>query len=110
MADQFYYETVLAMPMDGANGSTTFNDYSPRHTTFAAPNGGGAISNAQSKFGGTSLSFNGASAYLQPNAWGLNIGSAPFTIECWVYFNNLTGIQGIFSFAFGNLSAPVLRK
>ena len=53
MADQYWRNVVLALPMDGANGSTTFTDISP--TPKAVTRYGNAqISTAQSKFGGAS--------------------------------------------------------
>lgn len=56
--------------------------------TNAVPYGGAQISTAQSRFGGAAMSFNGASSRIQLGRAGdpvYNIGTADFTIECWIY-------------------------
>jgi Concanavalin A-like lectin/glucanases superfamily len=48
--------------------------------------GSAQISTAQSKFGGSSIYFNGSTDYiLIPDNPGLNMGSSDFTIEFWIY-------------------------
>jgi hypothetical protein len=48
--------------------------------------GNAQISTAQSKFGGSSMSFDGSGDYLQaPNTVNANFGSGDFTIEFWMY-------------------------
>lgn len=78
--DQYWHLVTLAMQMDGANGSTTFVDLIGNTCT---PGSGTVISTAQSKFGGASGRFNydGLSISSGP----LNLGTADFTIEAWVY-------------------------
>jgi hypothetical protein len=59
---------------------------------------GAQISTAQSKFGGSSLLFNGSSDYLVSTAANtrnlVNFGTGDFTVECWVYFNGTGTNQG----------------
>lgn len=57
--DPYWDNVVLAMHMDGTNGSTTFTD-EKGHTVTAY--GGAQISTAQSKFGGASAYFDGVDA------------------------------------------------
>lgn len=83
----------LLLHGDGANASTTFTDnsLSPKAVTVV---GNTQISTAQSKFGGSSISFNGSTDYLTvaPGP-DFNFGVGPFTIEAWVLFNNVSGQQ-----------------
>lgn len=58
--------------------------------------GSAAISSTQSKFGGSSISLPGSGSYLViPYQNFPSIGSGDFTIECWIYFNSLSGLQAI---------------
>ena len=53
-------------------------------------NGDAQISTTQSKFGGSSMYFDGTGDYIEvPSSTDLFFGSSDFTIECWVYFNSL---------------------
>lgn len=110
MADQYYYDVVMLLPLNGSNGSTAFPDSAIRNYQMIAPNGGVTISTAQSKFGGASALFSGASAYMTPTLFNLDLGLGAFTIEFWVRFTSLTGVQGLINLRLGNGSAPVLRK
>ena len=51
------------------------------------------ISTTQSKFGGTSMSFDGTGDYLSTYnpSYSLSVGSGDFTYECWLYVNSLPG-------------------
>ena len=79
---------------DGADGSTSFTDDSsnPGVGTFS---GAAAIKTAQSKFGGSSLYFNGsnASKFKFTNTGNkINFGASgggSFTIELWFYYITL---------------------
>jgi hypothetical protein len=57
--------------------------------------GNAQISTTQSKFGGSSMSFDGTGDYLVPSAPNSNLnlvlGTGNFTIEFWVYFNSGLG-------------------
>lgn len=90
-ADDPYFSSVsLLLPMDGANGSTTFTDESNNLLTVTA-NGDVAISTAQSKFGGASAFFDGTGDYLDLATAALSF-SGDFTVEAWVYpLSNTTG-------------------
>lgn len=59
--DPYWNNVVLAMHMDGTNGSTTFTDAKGRTVTAY---GNAQISTAQSKFGGASAYFDGTGDYL----------------------------------------------
>lgn len=78
-------KTILLMHFDGTNGSTTTTDASGVNSGFTFK-GTTQISTAQSKFGGSSLFPNSASAggLSIPDGTWLRF-SADCTIECWVY-------------------------
>ncbi len=51
--------------------------------------GNAQISTTQSKWGGSSVSFNGTNSYLRPNSGNIfNFGTGDFTIEFWLYLNS----------------------
>jgi len=84
-ADPYYNNVSLLLHGDGANGSTTIVDSSPSPKTVTAV-GNAQISTAQSKFGGSSLVFDGAGDYLEaPHSNDYNFGPGDFTIECWLW-------------------------
>jgi len=58
--------------------------------------GNAQISTTQSKFGGSSIAFDGSGDYLTSNTATTDLyafGSGDFTIECWVYFNSVSSLQ-----------------
>ena len=56
--------------------------------------GDAKISTTQSKFGGSSMYFDGTGDYLTiPNSINHQFGTGNFTIEMWVYTNNLAAYQ-----------------
>jgi hypothetical protein len=60
--------------------------------------GNAQISTAQSKFGGSSMLFDGtADALAGYNNQTLILSSRNFTWECWVYLNSISGTQAILS-------------
>ena len=80
--DPDYGSVVLHMPFDGSHGSTTFSDLKGHTVTRnAAP---AAISTAQSRFGGASLSL-GSSSYLMAAASADWVMPGDFTAEAWIY-------------------------
>lgn len=88
-ADPYWSSVVLAMHMDGTNGSTTFTDVKGKVVTAY---GNAQISTAQSKFGGASAYLDGTGDYLSlPTSSDFAFGSGDFTIECWVYLDNVSG-------------------
>jgi hypothetical protein len=75
--------TSLLLNFSGTNGSTVFTDSSPNELTVTA-SGGAEISTAQSKFGGSSASFDGVDSLVEfPLAASIEDG-IDFTVECWV--------------------------
>jgi hypothetical protein len=61
--------------------------------------GNAQISTAQSKWGGSSMAFDGTGDYLLPNVATADLyafGSGAFTIEFWIRFNVLSGFQMVY--------------
>lgn len=83
-ADPYWDKVVLAMHMDGANGSTVFTDLKGGVVTRV---GGAQISTAQSRFGGGSLALSGTSQYL--SVANTSVGAGDFTVEGGFYLNDL---------------------
>ena len=82
--DPFRSQVSLLLHGDGANGSTTITDSSPSPKTVTAV-GNAQISTAQSKFGGSSIAFDGSGDYLTTQSSSeSNFGSSNFTIEFWI--------------------------
>jgi hypothetical protein len=78
---------VSILTFDGANGSTTFED-AYGYTWTAS--GNAQISDANSKFGGTSLRLDGAGDYISTaNAAFALMGLSSWTIEFWVKIESL---------------------
>jgi len=60
------------------------------------PYGNAALSNAQSKFGNSSVYFDGSGDYLSvTNSSELNFESEDFTIEFWIYLNSIPNNIGV---------------
>ena len=88
-ADPYIGNVSLLLHGDGTNGSTTIVDSSPSPKTVTAV-GDAQISTAQSKFGGSSLAFDGTNDYLIiPSNGAFNFGTGDFTIEAWIRLNAL---------------------
>jgi hypothetical protein len=86
--------TVLLIHGDGTDSSTNIVDSSfitPKQVTVT----GAQIKTAQSKFGGSSVLFNGTSNYLTiPDSTDWDIWGADATVDCWAYFTSFsTGAQ-----------------
>jgi len=77
-------KTVLLLHMDGSDGSTTFTDASS-HGQVVTSIGNASISTAQSKFGGSSAYFDGASELSVPSTLADIPSGTDFTIEAWIY-------------------------
>lgn len=99
--ERYYRQVSLLLHGDGSNGSTTITDSSPAPKIVTAF-GNAQISTAQSKFGGSSIAFDGTGDYLTiPSSNDFAIGTQDFTIEGWVWvpsspasFPQLFSIQG----------------
>jgi len=91
--DRYYNGTSLLLHGNGSNGSTSIIDSSPNPKIVTAV-GNAQISTAQSKFGGSSIAFDGNEDYLDigiNSAFGYGLNN--FTIEFWLYRNFSNGIQ-----------------
>jgi hypothetical protein len=83
--DPYFNSVSLLMHMNGPNASTIFYDVKGQTITRT---GTPTISNAQSKFNGTSGLFNGSTDYLvTPSNAGYGFGTGDFTMECFAYVN-----------------------
>lgn len=89
--DPFAANTVLAMHMDGVNGSTTFYDQCGK---TVMPSGNAQISTTQSKFGGSSAYFDGTVDCVSvPVSEDWNFGTGDFTVEMYAYFLAHTSVM-----------------
>lgn len=84
--DPYFGNVSLLLHGDGANGSTTIVDSSSSPKTVTAV-GNAQISTAQSKFGGSSIAFDGTGDYLTINSSNELILGATWTIEFFTYLN-----------------------
>jgi hypothetical protein len=101
--DIYRSNVSLLLHGDGTNGSTTIIDSSPSPKTVTAV-GNAQISTAQSKFGGSSLAFDGSGDYVSiADSADFTFGSGNFTIEFWVYPSDST--QRIIA-SHGNAALP----
>jgi hypothetical protein len=106
--DVYYPQTSLLMHFNGTNGSTTMTDNSKNNVTVTATNGA-AISTAQSKFGGSSVLFDGTNDYVSTtyNTALFDWWTVDYTLEMWVYaisFPAATGSGGSIGNLIGNMS------
>ncbi len=89
-ADPYYANVSLLLHGDG-----TFTDHSPTQKTITA-NGNAQISTAQSKFGGSSMLFDGTGDYLTtPDSADYDFGIGNFTCEFWVYISAAAAFKTI---------------
>ena len=97
VGDVYFPQTKLLLPFDGANGATTTSDLSNTNATVTF-NGNSQISTAQSKFGGSSLYFNGtAGDSVTLPAGSAYRFSADFTVEMWFYMNAFNTYSELYS-------------
>ena len=95
--DVNYNDVSLLLTMEGSNGSTTFTDKGPNSYSVST-NGSPSISTAQSKFGtGSYYNNNNASTYLSVDPEAVTFGSNDFTIEAWLYVNDISDTSYITS-------------
>ena len=97
VGDVYFPQTKLLLPFDGANGATTTSDLSNTNATVTF-NGNSQISTAQSKFGGSSLYFNGTAgdSVTLPASSAYRF-SADFTVEMWFYLNAFNTYSELYS-------------
>ena len=94
-SDPYYNNVSLLLPMEGANNSTEFVDYSPAPKTITRY-GNTKISTAQSKWGNGSGYFDGTGDYLTISDV-LTVGTGDFCIEGWFRFVGLGSYTRPFS-------------
>ena len=88
-------EVSLLLHGDGTNGSTTITDSSPTPKTVTAV-GNAQISTAQSKFGGSSILFDGNGDYLTiSSSSDLSFGNGDYTVEFWIRWIALPAAQAM---------------
>jgi hypothetical protein len=94
--DEYFHNVTLLVSGRGANGSTTNPDYSKNARTITS-NNGAAISTTQSKFGGSSMFFDGSNDYWEtPNIADARFVSGELgSIEWWVRPANVSAVQGM---------------
>ena len=105
--DPYCSQVSLLLHGDGANGSTTITDSSPTPKTVTAV-GNAQISTVQSKFGGSSIAFDGSGDRLTiPQNTDFSFGTGDLTVEFWAYksANGLNGYDAVFT-SYRTASAP----
>lgn len=91
--DPFLPNVSLLLHGNGVNGSTGIIDSSPSPKAITVV-GNAQISTAQSKFGGSSIAFDGNGDWLVVGSQSaLSFGTANFTIESWLRLSNTGAIQ-----------------
>lgn len=90
--DPFASDVVLYLKGDDSNGSTTIIDSSPLAYTMSVFDNA-QISTNRSKYGGSSILFDGTGDYLTTT--GTAIGTDLFTAECWFYSTSTANAQGL---------------
>lgn len=87
--DADFGSVVLLLHGNGTNNSTTITDSSFSAKTVTAY-GDAKISTTQSKFGGSSITFDGTGDYLSTTHNDFAFGTGDFTVEMWFYISSLT--------------------
>ena len=89
VGDVHFPKNILHLPFDGSNGATSTSDVSNQNNAVTV--NGAQISTAQSKFGGSSMLFDGSNDYLSVGGseWNSNLNSGDFTVEFWIRFNTV---------------------
>lgn len=89
--------TVFMLHANGGDASNATRDDSNFHPKGITFNGNAQLDTAQSKFGGSSILFDGTGDYLQME--GNNdfaFGTGDFTIDFWVRPNSVSGSQNLY--------------
>ena len=94
--DPNFANVSLLLHGNGTNGSTTFTDSSSNALTVTG-SGNAQIDTGIKKFGTGSIELDGTGDYLiVTGGTGFEYGTGNFTIECFVYFNSVTGAKIIY--------------
>ena len=92
-SEPYFTNVTLLLKGDGTNGSTNIIDSSNNNFSVTA-SGNAAISTAQSKYGGSSLYFDGIGDYLDiasSNSSAFVFGTNNFTVEFWIKSSSSNG-------------------
>lgn len=92
--DQYWDDVVLLLHGDGSNNSTSFIDSGP-DSLVGSNQGSSIISTTQSKFGGSSMYFDGSSYISFGTSSNWDLRTSDFTIEFWVYHTGDGQYRGI---------------
>ena len=100
--DPYRSQVSLLLHGDGANNSTTIVDTSPTPKAVQVF-GDAKISTAQSKFGGSSLVFDGSVDKLTAGtSQEFDLSSGDFTVECWLYVSSAPASNQVIVAKWGN--------
>ena len=103
-----YEDVSLLLRGNTAPGPLVIADesYAPKSLTIT---GNASISYNPVKYGSTSISFDGTDDWIETSVTNdFVFGNEPFTIEAWVYLNQLGADYGIFSYMNNSLYGYVL--
>jgi len=92
--DPDFNSVVSLLHFDGTDGSTTFTDVKGLSWTAS---GAAQIDTSQSKFGTSAVLFDGTDDQISTSGTGFEFGAGDFTIECWVRFSTVSGLQFLMS-------------
>lgn len=102
-------DVTLQLPLDGADGSTTFADVSDSGLSLTAT-GSAQIDTAQSKWGGASLLLDGSGDNIKlstANA-SFGFGLAAWTAEAWIRPSSIAAVNSVFDFRTGSATGTAL--
>jgi hypothetical protein len=106
--DPYFSSVSLLLHGNGTNGSTSIIDSSPSPKTVTAV-GNAQIGTAQSRFGGSSIYFDGSGDALSITPLSsFNFGAANFTIEFSIYPIAWTAFPAFILFASGAINIDVV--
>jgi hypothetical protein len=107
-SDPYFANVSLLLHGNGGNGSTVITDFSGSPKTLAAA-GNAQISTAQSKFGGSSIAFDGVGDAVSITPLpSFNFGGSSFTIEFWIYPIAWTSFPAFIMFMSGAVNIDVV--
>lgn len=89
LVDPYLADVILFLKGDGANGSTSIIDSASSPNTIT--NSGAVISTTHSKYGGSSIYFNGSAIISCPDRADLLPPTASWCVEMWIRPTSLSG-------------------
>lgn len=107
LGDPYYESVALLLHCDGTDGSTTFTDSCATPKTITAY-GTAHIETDQSKFGGASVYFDGASYISATANAAFAPGTGDFSLEMWVRPSSLGSINMLFDNRNGSVATNAL--